>query len=115
MRGLFGLRTVVTLPAFDSSFPMSPSSPLPKNAFYRGSTLPILIKERDIVERAEETTPVPNSPIFYITRNCPFLVPFIHMDLFEKNYVYSKFLAPLRFTKTYIYIYNLYYFIYLSG
>lgn len=103
MRGLFGLRTVAHPSCLRPIPPYVPISPLPKNV-YHGSTLSVLIKERNIVERAEETTSVPNSPIFYITRNCLFFGPFHTHGPLLRRIMYSKFLALRLLRQIYIYI-----------
>lgn len=65
--------------------PIAPSPHCQNKSFLSWiNRLLILIKERDIVERAEETTLCSQLtlPIFYITQTLSFLVPFLQMDLF---------------------------------
>lgn len=50
-RGLFGLRTVAQLSCL---WPIAPSLRCPQKSLSWISRLPILVKERDVVERAEE-------------------------------------------------------------
>lgn len=88
MRRLFGLRTVAHPSCLWLILPYVPISHFHKNV-YHGSTLPILIKERDIGRKSEETTSVPNSPIFYITRGI--LGPFHTHGPLLRRIMYSSF------------------------
>lgn len=97
-RGLFGLRTIAHPSCLWPVTPYSPIAPSPRcqnKSLSWIHRLLILIKERDVVERAEETTLYSQLtwPIFYITWTLSFLVPFLQMDLFWENLSYFNFLA----------------------
>lgn len=96
-RGLFGLRTIAhpsCLWPVTHYPPIAPSPHCQNKSFLPWiNRLLILIKERDIVERADKTTLCSQLtlPIFYITQTLSFLVPFLQMDLFWENLSYSNF------------------------
>ena len=118
MRGLFGLRTITHPSCLWPITPYVPISPLPKKSLsWINIAIPYQREGHCRRSWRNHLCSQLTLPIFYVTGNCLFLVPFIQMDLFWGELLYSKFLALrlLRQIHIYIYISNLYYFIYLSG
>lgn len=115
---LFGLRTIThpsCLCPITPYLPFSPSPHCQRQCSSWINRLPILIKERDIVERTEETTFCSQLtlPIFYVTQTV-FFGPFLTAGPLLRRITVFQVLSP-QVTKLHTFISNLYYFMYLSG